>query len=162
MRAYRPYIPIPTRIAVAERQFGLRGVRTYEQLLIALCFIFGGCDYHLDHDPPLASRHKALDQDGAFVDYEPPANSAEHLRYLAKDDHLTKTLVRGEHGQFSDRMLINRAKRRERREAISRDSSLTRPKATIRGLTFQQQRCRMGARCECDRRERKRCKHYRT
>lgn len=157
MRAFRPYIPIPTRIAVAERQFGLRGVRTYEQLLIALAFVFKGDPYHLDHDPPLASRAKVLDRAGEFVDYDPPANSAEHLAYRAFESHRVKTYIRGDRGQLPDRILINRAKRKERESA-----GRVKPKAKIRGLTFQQQRCKMGARCGCGPRERKRCRNYRS
>lgn len=155
MKSPRPHIPLSVRAEVAERQLGacLLSGKLAERLAWALKQLFGGELFHLDHDPPLAARRKVFDRAGAFVDYDPPANSAPHLIYRTVETHRVKTYVRGEHGQLSDRMLINRAKRAERGPSA-------RPKAAIRGLSFQQQRCRMGARCSCSKRERKRCANF--
>lgn len=161
MRTPRPHIPIATRVEVAERQLGVCFVGTLARRLDwALKQLFGDEDYHLDHDPPLAARHKRFSRAGAFIDFDPPANSPLHLIYRTKEKHRVKTYVRGEHGQFSDRMLINRAKRRERKQTKPR-AKILHGATKLRGLTFQQQRCRMRAGCTCDARERKRCKNYR-
>lgn len=166
MRGYRPHIPLKTRVEVAERQLGecFVGKKLTARLAHALLALFGTEPVHLDHDPPLAARHKRLDRAGNFIEYDPPANSAPHLIYREVEDHRVKTYIRGEHGQLPDRVLINRAKRREKKVAQVQGGRATfvRPKAKIRGLTFQQQRCRQGPRCSCSAGARKRCAHYRS
>lgn len=152
MRSPRPHIPLSVRVEVAERQLGVCLIGSLaERLKWALGQLYPSDPVHLDHDPPLAARHKVF-RGGEFAGYDPPANSPAHLVYRSVEAHRVKTYVRGEHGQFSDRMLINRAKRAERKP---------RAKIKIRGLSFQQQRCRRGARCRCDHRSRKTCSDYR-
>lgn len=90
-------------------------------------------DLQLDHNPPLRLRaYNAKDADrAAFLRagntitarqyweriaacYSPHAHSEDHLFY--RGDHRIKTNVRGDNGQFSDRVLIKRERRRERKK----------------------------------------------
>lgn len=125
-RLPRPYIPVSVRIKVAEDQLRRRIndpsvlpllSRTLQPRSRYLVWLLGQlfkeepCD--LDHDPPLAARKK-IKRDGIVVGYKPDANDPQYLVYRLVDDHRVKTNVRGEHGQYSDRALIKRERRRER------------------------------------------------
>ena len=70
--------------------------------------------WQLDHDPSLALRKKQRRWNGMRMvsHYDPPANDPEYLFY--RDDHHTKTFQRGDHGQYSDIVLIKRERRRNR------------------------------------------------
>jgi hypothetical protein len=81
-----------------------------------------GCaieDLRLDHDPPLAARPQERRGLGRKTYYTPDANDPEYLFYRphgAQFDgsHDVKTRIRGDHGQYSDVVLIKRQRRRER------------------------------------------------
>ena len=120
MRLPRPHVPLSVRVQVAERQCHQQGVilpyislqyTDRERLDLLLAALFGKDQFHLDHDPPLAAR-AAFRSDGSFWHYSPHANDPRHLVYRTAEDHRIKTLVHGEHGQYSDRALIKREKRR--------------------------------------------------
>jgi hypothetical protein len=80
-----------------------------------------GCNRHdlrLDHDPPLAARPRFRRGLGKKTYYQPPANDPDHLVYRPhgpefEGSHLIKTNVRGDHGQFPDRVLIKRENRKK-------------------------------------------------
>lgn len=158
-RLPRPYIPLKVRLQVAERQVGFKPcpeATASSRLQGILMMLFGDSPAHLDHDPPLAARKKIKNKAGEIIGYRPAANDPNYLIYRTAGAHRLKTNVRGEHGQHPDRVLIKKNRKIERREAGVKE----RPKAKVRGLNFQQQRCRLGARCRCDRRQRKTCEHY--
>ena len=81
-----------------------------------------GCDVNdlrRDHNPALGAREKVFDRDGNHVEYKPKANDPEFLQFIPhgpqfENSHLTKTNVRGPHGQHPDRVLIKRQRRIER------------------------------------------------
>jgi hypothetical protein len=105
----RPYIPLDVRCAVADRQFALfPPPRTKKELDIVLRLMFGNVPVHLDHEPALALRKRT--NTGRYI---PPANDPNHLIYRVEEEHRTKTLHRGDHGQFSDIALIRRQKKRK-------------------------------------------------
>jgi hypothetical protein len=126
MRLPRPHVPLSVQCAVAIQQLHLSPVeriailRRFERnyghlkktLLIALAPYIGE-DPQLDHDPPLGARQQ-IRKNGKFVRYVPDANDPNHLVWRAKEAHRVKTLVRGEHGQYSDLALIKRERRRNR------------------------------------------------
>jgi hypothetical protein len=87
--------------------------------------------WQLDHDPPLALRERHRRWTGSRIAayYDPPANDPEHLFY--RDDHRTKTFLRGDHGQYSDITLIKRERRRNRP---------AKPKRKIPSRQFQKRR----------------------
>ncbi len=108
-----------------------------------------GCDVadlRLDHDPALENRKKVFKK-GVHVDYEPPANDPEHLRYRPHGtqfdgSHDVKTRIRGDHGQLSDNALAKKNRRIERKRAARKQSPSTgfpkrpsriKPSAKIRG-----------------------------
>jgi hypothetical protein len=62
---------------------------------------------HLDHDPALINRK----YNPRTEKYTPDANDPNYLIYRKADDHRTKTIVRGEHGQYSDLGLRRKNKR---------------------------------------------------
>jgi len=120
----RPHIPLHVRVMVAERQPYAGGFPRAKdgwpigtplkfRLDFALDMLFGEKPAHLDHDPPLRAR--------AFNPrtgkYTPDANDPDYLIYRTAEDHRVKTNVRGDHGQYSDRALIRREKKRERRRS---------------------------------------------
>ncbi len=81
MRLPRPHIPNSVRLQVALRQ------------------LFGdGASAELDHTPALAQR-KFNPRSGK---YTPDANDPAYLVYRLRDDHRTKTYVRGDGAQRSD------------------------------------------------------------
>ena len=122
-RLPRPYIPLAIRVQVAERQmkeltgcvctdeFGvpneLAGVSLSARLKAALFHLSSGGDNKLDlhHRPALVNRKRKKNGD-----YDPPANSPDHLVYLPKDVHDIETRVRGQHGQHSDLALARKLK----------------------------------------------------
>lgn len=135
-RLYRPYIPLEVRCAVILRQLGEMWVGefvdeqrgNYKKLLAQMLGQFArlaGCsvrDLRLDHDPPLAARPRR--GRGRKTIYEPDANDHGHLLYRPHGpefdgSHLIKTNVRGDHGQFPDRVLIKRERRRLKELAIT-------------------------------------------
>lgn len=125
MRLYRPHVPIAVRCEVAARQLGWKhedfSSNTTFRDLLAHRLVMLGCllhcaaaDLHLDHDPPLAARMKRTMPDGRTI-CSPDANDPAHLIYREKHAHQIKTNVRGEHGQYPDRVLIKRERRRQRK-----------------------------------------------
>lgn len=90
-----------------------------DALLVALSEIIG-CEVselRLDHDPALGARKKT--GEGKRTVYDPPANDPDHLFYRPhgaqhEGSHDVKTRIRGDHGQYSDIVLIKRQRRRER------------------------------------------------
>jgi hypothetical protein len=120
-RLPRPYIPSSIRAAVAERQADAKGFRpapnlpANARLRSCLNFLFGTALVHLDHDPALAAREKII-RHGEVVGYKPDANDPDWLVYRVKEGHRVKTFIRGEHGQYPDRVLIKRARRHERKK----------------------------------------------
>jgi hypothetical protein len=128
MRLPRPYIPLRVRMQVAWRQlkpkprrFGVGYFLTLkrtDRLRAILSEIFtDDVKVHLDHDPPLAARKKIRDKNGVVIEYSPAANDPDFLVYRAKEDHRVKTYVRGEHGQYSDTVLIKRERKRDKKKA---------------------------------------------
>ena len=122
----RPYIPYSVRVAVAEQQMAARGhavifspppSNTRQRLAELLRVLFGeqppGEPLQLDHDPPLAGRIF----NPKTQRYKPDANDPRFLIWRTKADHKRKTYLRGDGGQFSDRILIKRERRRKREEA---------------------------------------------
>jgi hypothetical protein len=107
-------------------------------LLVAFAEIIG-CEVselRLDHDPALGARKKT--GEGKRTVYDPPANDPDHLFYRPhgaqhEGSHDVKTRIRGDHGQYSDIVLIKRQRRRERAEKpideLSEKYGITRKKA---------------------------------
>ena len=129
MRLYRPYVPVEVKCRVLLRQIGeiwidevLEANRgNLGDLLIELRGRLAALldcpvsSLQLDHDPPLGARVRLQSSDGKCrTIYRPAANDPEHLVYRVKEAHRVKTLVRGDHGQFSDLALIRREKKRGR------------------------------------------------
>ena len=136
-RLYRPNIKLAIRVEVAHfqcRRAGLWRARVHAKaqdtwggqlrvLLAALREHWGlGPDdqIDLDHNPPLAARKRT--GEGKATVYDPPANDPNFLEYRPHDpqfagSHKIKTNVRGDHGQFPDRVLIKRERRRQKAEA---------------------------------------------
>jgi len=134
-KLYRPSIPVEVRCRVALRQLGemwvdkaveaRRGhLGAYLKDLLANLSDLLGCtpaDLRLDHDPPLALRPQERRGLGKKTYYTPDANDPEHLLYRPHGtqfagSHDVKTRIRGEHGQFSDIVLIKRARRQEKKK----------------------------------------------
>lgn len=133
-RLYRPHIPLSVKVKVAERQLkavGLEPISTEKLstfLFLALDALARhlGCEraeLRLDHDPPLALRPQERRGLSKKVFYTPDANDPDHLFYRphgAQHDgsHDVKTRIRGDHGQYSDIVLIKRQRRRDKAAAI--------------------------------------------
>lgn len=153
-RLYRPHVPLAVRIQVAERQAKAKPsvrwgfyltvewgpqqqARRLAMLLRVLTEQFG-CevtDLRLDHDPPLAARPRHRRGLGPKTYYTPDANDPDHLAYRPHGpqfarSHLVKTNVRGDHGQFPDRVLIKRERRR-------REKTKRKPSRKIQSRGFQ-------------------------
>ena len=125
-RLPRRHIPLSVRCEVAERQLRSRGFdpRQFadvsplsERLAFLLTALFEGRDCQLDHEPALVNRKQIRDVDGVLLRYEPDEHDPAHLMYREKHDHLIKTTVRGDHGQFSDMVLAKRERRRAKKAA---------------------------------------------
>jgi hypothetical protein len=130
MRLPRPFVPLAIRAKVARRQVDEKWpppgsvdvvlpdtARASHKLYHWLCLLFPDEPCQLDHDPPLAARKKIRDKNGAVIGYSPAANDPDFLVYRAKEDHRVKTYVRGEHGQYSDTVLIKRERKRDKKKA---------------------------------------------
>jgi len=134
-RLYRPHIPLDVRCRVVLRQLGeiwpeeviaiARG--HYGELLqdklkeLAELLKCKPRDLHLDHDPALGARQQVTNFYTEEISYIPEANDPEFLIYREKEAHKIKTNVRGEHGQYPDRVLIKRERRRiKKRKKIKR------------------------------------------
>lgn len=133
-RLFRPHIPLSIKVQVAFRQLlgftdpfpmSRRDGETLAAMLARLLVELArhlGCevsDLRLDHDPPLAARPKERRGLGRKTHYVPDANDPDHLFYRPhgpefEGSHLIKTLVRGDHGQHPDRVLIKKQRRIER------------------------------------------------
>ncbi len=108
MRLPRPYIPLRVRVqaafrTVADRRLGPenRGILPtwpLKRQLGSLLWLLGRGPYELDHVPALAQR-KFNPRTGK---YTPDANDPAFLVYRLKDDHRTKTYIRGDGAQRSD------------------------------------------------------------
>jgi hypothetical protein len=133
-RLFRPHIPLKVRCQVAERQLRERdpekhgyvvpGKKTAGNrlriLLPWLANTFGeNIKLELHHRPALLNREWVARRN----DYDPPANSPDHLIYLPEDDHDIETRVRGVGAQRSDlsqaRYLKKVARNRETRPKAS-------------------------------------------
>jgi hypothetical protein len=133
-RLWRPYIPLIVRCRVVLRQLGELWIndclnwhhRNLSGLLkdrLGKLADLLGCtikDLHLDHDPPLAARERG--GQGKWTVYRPAANDPEYLVYRPKVEHQIKTNVRGEHGQYPDRVLIKRERKRVEQKTAKRQS----------------------------------------
>ena len=116
MKRPRPYIPLKVRLRVAERMVGFEPcneVPADVRLRTILFMLFQNGRYHLDHDPPL--RVRAFNP--RTGKYKPGANDHRYLVYRTELEHRLKTYVRGEHGQYSDTILIARERKREKKKA---------------------------------------------
>jgi hypothetical protein len=137
-RLHRPHVPLDVQCAVALRQNGLdpgerasvlrRFKGAYGKLLDAILVVVASNQHcavdnlQLDHDPPLGARRKV------WHDYIPKANDPDYLVWRDKESHRVKTLVRGEHGQYSDLALIKRERRRNRKQSRPKQKIAARKK----------------------------------
>lgn len=155
-RLYRPHIPLSVRLTVVLRQLefipaivksavnaAIKDRRVGEMLheRLGQLAMNLGCerkDLRLDHDPPLAARPSYRRGLGKKRYYIPAANDPDHLVYRPhgaefEGSHLIKTLVRGDHGQFPDRVLIKRERKRHEKKK-------PKPKMKIRSRGFDKTR----------------------
>jgi len=132
-RLPRPNIPTAVELAVALRQIGdapdtikakvavakkarRLGAERDGSLFVLACTLACPVDVlQLDHDPALENREKVF-KNGIHVDYKPAANDPDWLFYRPHGpefagSHKIKTLVRGDHGQYSDAGLARKNKR---------------------------------------------------
>ncbi len=128
MKRQRPGLPpLAIRLQVAIRQLEKSGRSTIiietetkeQQLSGILKFLFGDAIVHLDHEPALRRRKYNPRVKKIAARYTPHAHDADCLLYrpfAAELDgsHYIKTQVRGDNGQFPDRVLIKRERRREK------------------------------------------------
>lgn len=148
MKRPRPYIPLAVRVQVAKRQLMQRDRvdsliisrdgATSQKLGDLLFALFAMQPVDLDHNPPLRARPYNPRIKDSAARYTPNANDPRHLQYRLKApeaelSHYIKTHVRGDHGQFSDRVLIKREKRRERRTS-KKAAKVRRPKRNRTGV----------------------------
>lgn len=150
-KLYRPSIPVKIKCRVALRQLDysanerdeiIRGSnRRHAGLLVSLLDRLAqkmGCEVsqlRLDHDPALGARPKT--GDGKQTRYTPDANDPDALRYRPhapefEGSHLIKTNVRGDHGQYPDRVLIKKEKRRQKAEAEGLDKNMKKKRRDLR------------------------------
>jgi hypothetical protein len=131
VKRQRPGLPpVKTRIKVLRRQFqeppaqfdGEANRDYLERLLCALADAKGceRADLRLDHDPMLRVRKYNPNKKVIADRYTPHAHDPDCLLYRPQPpefegSHHVKTYVRGERGQFSDTMLANRERKRERK-----------------------------------------------
>lgn len=135
-RLPRPYIPIPVRVLVAERQLvewgtsvshigKLPGGFGRRRLAYILHKLFGDEKYHLDHDPALENRLRTAD--GGYI---PDANHPRYLTYRTDVDHAIKTYVRGDGALRSD------AGQRRYNKRVAKNRDPKRRKAKIPSRPF--------------------------
>jgi hypothetical protein len=143
-KLYRPTIPLEVKCCVVLRQLGEMFVEdaiaankgqlgSFLAVLLNRFAALIKCDVkdlRLDHDPALALRRRRFTGGGRFpVEYIPAANDPEHLFYRPhgtqfEGSHDVKTRIRGDHGQFSDLVLIKRERRRLRNASEKKSSLL--------------------------------------
>lgn len=125
-RLWRPAIPLSVKCEVAARQVMRGSSPTVSfltipekplyirlQILLTKLAMQTGCkvdELELHHRPALVNRQ----WNARKGDYDPPANSAEHLIYLTAADHDVETRVRGIGAQRSDLSQCRYLKRVER------------------------------------------------
>jgi hypothetical protein len=146
-RLFRPTIPVEVKCLVALRQVAdpdlnaapeaiLAAERNRGALLALLLRMLAemlGCtvkDLRLDHNPPLGARQRK--GEGKKTIYDPPANSPAHLAYRPHGtqfdgSHDVKTRIRGDHGQYSDIVLVKRERRRQKKKQKKRRKWSSRP-----------------------------------
>jgi hypothetical protein len=145
-RLPRPNVPTAIELAVVLRQLGgfdvaamvaaakkerRLGAQRDSSLFVLACDLGVLVDtLELHHRPSLVNRDKIFSC-GIQVGYDPPANSADHLIYLAADDHDIETRVRGLHGQHSDLGIARKNKR------IARNRDPKRRRVKIKSKGFQ-------------------------
>jgi hypothetical protein len=144
MRLPRKHIPLPVRVIVARRQLsGLLPERVNGESVGAyldrLLFTLAAnlrcqpCDLRLDHDPALSIREKVfacadgsvrqavIVPEGATVlRYIPDELDPEFMAYRDVENHDVKTRMRGDHGQYSDLVLLMRERRRAKQDTRPR------------------------------------------
>lgn len=102
--------------------------RTHGKLLASILPLLSArfncdvADLRLDHEPALRVRKYNPRIKKVAARYTPNANDPEAMLYRPhgaqfEGSHHVKTNVRGDHGQFPDRILIKRERRRERKSA---------------------------------------------
>ncbi len=113
MRLPRPYIRLGLRLKVATRAAIHNGMPAetvaailrkrapLEEKLADLLQVFDD-PFELDHDPPLSQRRKLYNKSGRINGYQPAHDDPAYLVYRLKDDHRTKTYLRGDGAQRSD------------------------------------------------------------
>lgn len=169
-RLFRPHVPVAVRQTVATRQLGdaifvqrlhrNEGESASAHLARLLSALAGklGCaieDLRLDHDPPLAMRPQFRRGLGKKTYYEPDANDPKHLFYRPhgtqfEGSHDVKTRIRGDHGQYSDVVLIKRARRQERKVNFISSADKSKPKMKRRAPGLSPcARVRNGLPCHC-------------
>lgn len=145
-RLPRRHIPLSIRCQVAARQVRAIGIDPAqfedvsplsERLDFLLTALFHGEDCQLDHEPALVNRKQIRDRDGVLLRYEPDEHDPDCLIYRLKHDHLIKTVVRGDHGQFSDVVLAKRARRREKKAAKAKRKTKWQSKPWPKGRKLQ-------------------------
>jgi hypothetical protein len=107
----RPHIPVGTQLEVAYRQALALGAKAMREVApidetkgaqfnldVMLDYLFGDELTQLDHDPALGLR-KYNPKTGKW---KPDANDPNYLIWRRKEEHRTKTIIRGEHGARSD------------------------------------------------------------
>ena len=134
-RLPRPSIPIEVKMRVVLRQLGelfiddvislAKEGRCLGDILKAKLSVLAdllGCnpdELRLDHNPALGLRDKII-RDNEIIGYRPSANDPEFLIYRTAHDHHIKTNVRGDGAQFSDTVLMKRARKGRRAPRIKR------------------------------------------
>lgn len=119
--------------AIVPHAFAPSHGRLLEDLLRRLADLLNCAteDLRLDHDPPLGARPQFRRGLGKKTYYEPDANDPAHLLYRPHGSqfagsHDVKTRIRGDHGQYSDVVLIKRERRRQKRSSGEGKRSLAR------------------------------------
>lgn len=138
-RLYRPAIPVHVKCRVVLRQLGemfiddtielyrknrnlgwLLEVSLAKYAALLKCEVV---DLRLDHDPALGLRQRT--GEGKRTVYKPDANDPAALAYRPHGaqfagSHDVKTRIRGDHGQYSDIVLMKRERRREKKAAAAK------------------------------------------
>lgn len=106
-----------------------------------------GSDLRCDHDPALRTRKYNCRAKDVAARYTPHAHDPRCLVFRPQGvefegSHHTKTYIRGEHGQYSDTVLIKRERRRERAAASEKAAKPRRQKrkAKIASRPFSKQK----------------------
>jgi hypothetical protein len=158
-RLYRPPVPLEVQYRVALRQLGtlwidqaVREAKKERRLGHWVGYAKGrladllGCtvkDLRLDHNPPLAARQR--NGEGKNTVYTPDANDPEFLAYRPHGtqfagSHDVKTRIRGDHGQYSDLVLIKRERRRQKKRTSEKRTKVRPPKRKWPSRPFAKRR----------------------